>query len=354
MSFRRLSICFLTPLSDVSSSDRMFLTVSASFWLNPGAFDSRIISDRKFFTVSLEYAMYGVVVGRCSAGDDDDDAAAAAGAAAGGLTAVSANSAAMLGPGRAAAGGGVLLVSLLRVGAGVPSGVGGFGEVRGIESGCISGTGPTVADFAELLRAPRFGAGTMIAGTTGSGCLLRDLDAGLAGGGRDAGLAGSVGGLTRPLLRDLDFDFAFGAAGAGVAGAGVAGGPTGSGCLLRDLAGLADAARLGSALGPAGAGTVLSIATCERFILFIAASLLSLGLISSMPAGGGPPPGGGGGGCTEPFLFFIASALLSLLILAPAAGGGGGGGCHPFAAILSSSFPLCSRDLPRFNFSTFS
>ena len=341
MSFRRLSICFLTPLSDVSSSDRMFLTVSASFWLNPGAFDSRIISDRKFFVVSLEYAMYGVVVGRCSAGDDDDDAAAAAGAAAGGLTAVSANSAAMLGPGRAAAGGGVLLVSLLRVGAGVPSGVGG-------------GTGPTVADFAELLRAPRFGAGTMIAGTTGSGCPLRDLDAGLAGGGRDAGLAGSVGGLTRPLLRDLDFDFAFGVAGAGVAGAGVAGGPTGSGCLLRDLAGLADAARLGSALGPAGAGTVLSIATCERFILFIAASLLSLGLISSMPAGGGPPPGGGGGGCTEPFLFFIASALLSLLILAPAAGGGGGGGCHPFALIVSSSFPLRSVDLPRRNFSTFS
>ena len=353
MSFRRLSICFLTPLSDVSSSDRMFLTVSASFWLNPGAFDSRIISDRKFFVVSLEYAMYGVVVGRCSAGDDDDDAAA--GAAAGGLTAVSANSAAMLGPGRAAAGGGVLLVSLLRVGAGVPSGVGGFGEVRGIVSGCISGTGPTVADFAELLRAPRFGAGTMIGGTTGSGCLLRDLDAGLAGGGRDAGLAGSVGGLTSPWLRDLDFDFAFGVAGAGVAGvAGVAGGPTGSGCLLRDLAGLADAARLGSALGPAGAGTVLSIATCERFILFNAASLLSLGLIGSMPAGGGPPPGGGGGGCTEPFLLFIASALLSLLTLAPAAGGGGGGGCHPFAAILSSSFPLCSRDLPRFNFSTLS
>ena len=292
--------------------------------------------------------MYGVVVGRCSAGDDDDDAAAAAGAAAGGLTAVSANSAAMLGPGRAAAGGGVLLVSLLRVGAGVPSGVGGFGEVRGIVSGCISGTGPTVADFAELLRAPRFGAGTMIAGTTGSGCLLRDLDVGLAGGGWDAGRSG----LADPWLRDLDFDFAFGVAGAGVAG--VAGGPTGSGCLLRDLAGLADAARLGSALGPAGAGTVLSIATCERFILFNAASLLSLGLIGSMPAGGGPPPGGGGGGCTEPFLFFIASALLSLLILAPAAGGGGGGGCHPFAAILSSSFPLCSRDLPRFNFSTFS
>ena len=117
--------------------------------------------------------MYGVVVGRCSAGDDDDDAAAAAG----GLTAVSANSAAKLGPGSAAgaggaaAGGGVLLVSLLRVGAGVPSGVGGFGEVRGIECGCISDTGPTVADFAELLRAPRFGAGAMIVGTTGS--LLR-------------------------------------------------------------------------------------------------------------------------------------------------------------------------------------
>jgi hypothetical protein len=98
----------------------------------------------------------------------------------------------------------------------------------------------------------------------------------------------------------------------------------------------------------------LSPPTCERCILFNAASLLSLGLIGSMPAGGGPPPGGGGGGCTEPFLFFIASALLSLLTLAPAAGGGGGGGCHPFAAILSSSFPLCSRDLPRFNFSTFS
>jgi hypothetical protein len=107
-------------------------------------------------------------------------------------------------------------------------------------------------------------------------------------------------------------------------------------------------------LGPAGAGTVLSIATCERFILFNAASLLSLGLIGSMPAGGGPPPGGGGGGCTEPFLLFIASALLSLLILAPAAGGGGGGGCHPFALIVSSSFPLCSVDLPRRNFSTFS
>jgi hypothetical protein len=107
-------------------------------------------------------------------------------------------------------------------------------------------------------------------------------------------------------------------------------------------------------LGPAGAGTVLSIATCERFILFIAASLLSLGMIGSMPAGGGPPPGGGGGGCTEPFLLFIASALLSLLILAPAAGGGGGGGCHPFALIVSSSFPFCSVDLPRRNFSTFS
>ena len=344
----------------MSSSARMVLTVSASFWLNPGAFDSRITSDRKFFLVRLEYAMYGVVVGRCSAGDDDDDAAAAA---AGGLTAVSANSAAMLGPGSAAGaggaagGGGVLLVSLLRIGAGEPSGVGGFGEVRGRVGGCIIGTGPIVTDFAELLRAPRFGAGTMIAGTTGSGCLLRDLDsgAGLAGGGWDAGLAGGGGGLAGPWLRDLDFDFAFGVAGAGVVGvAGVAGGPTGSGCLLRDLAGLADAARLGSALGPAGAGTVLSIATCERFILFIAASLLSIGLIGSMPAGGGPPPGGGGGGCTEPFLFFIASALLSLLILAPAAGGGGGGGCHPFALIVSSSFPLCSVDLPRRNFSTFS
>ena len=288
-------------------------------------------------------------MGCCSAGDDDDDAAAAAaGAAAGagaGLTAVSANSAAMEGPCSAA--GGALLVSLLRTGTGVPSGLGGFGEVRGRVGGCV-------ADFAELLRAPRFGTGTMIVGTIGSGCLLRDLDVGLAGGGWDAGLSGSVGGLTRPLLRDLDFDFAFGVAGADVAGAGVAGGPTGSGCLLRDLAGLADAARPGSALGPAGAGTVLSIATCDRFILFIAASLLSLGLISSMPAGGGPPPGGGGGGCTEPFLRFIASALLSLLILAPAAGGGGGGGCHPFAAILSSSFPLCSRDLPRRNFSTLS
>ena len=325
----------------------MVLTVSASFWLNPGAFDSRITSDRKFFLVSLEYAMYGVVVGRCSAGDEDDDAAAAGAAAGPGLTAVSANSAAMVGPGSAA--GGALLVSLLRIGAGVSSGLGGFGEVRGRVGGCIT-AGPTVADFAELLRAPRFGAGTMIAGTTGSGCLLRDLvsDAALPGGGWDAGRSGLAG----PWLRDLDFDFAFGVAGAGVAG--VAGGPTGSGCLLRDLAGLANAARLGSALGPAGVGTVLSIATCDRFILFVAASLLSLGLISSMPAGGGPPPGGCGGGCTEPFLRFIASALLSLLILAPAAGGGGGGGCHPFAAILSSSFPLCSRDLPRRNFSTLS
>ena len=109
--------------------------------------------------------MYGVVVGRCSAGDDDDDAAAAGAAAGPGLTAVSANSAAMVGPG-SAAGGGALLVSLLRIGVGVPSGVGGFGEVRGRVGGCITDTGPTVADFAELLRAPRFGAGAMIVGTT--------------------------------------------------------------------------------------------------------------------------------------------------------------------------------------------
>ena len=105
-------------------------------------------------------------MGCCSAGDDDDDAAAAVAGAGAGLTAVSANSAVMVGPGSAAGAGGVLLVILLRSGAGVPSGVGGFGEVRGRVCGCITDTGPTVADCADLLRAPRFGAGAMIVGTT--------------------------------------------------------------------------------------------------------------------------------------------------------------------------------------------
>ncbi len=86
------------------------------------------------------------------------------------------------------------------------------------------------------------------------------------------------------MLRDLDFAF-------GVAGAvGAAGGPTGSGCLLLDLAGLADAARLGSNLGAPGAGSIFGVwspPASERCILFNAASLLSLALIGSMPAGGG-------------------------------------------------------------------
>ena len=229
-------------------------------------------------------------MGCCSAGDDDDAAAAASGAGVGGLLVVSANSAVIL-----TLSAGVLLLSLLRVGTGRadPSGVGGSGAVGCRSGGCITETGPTLADDgpAEALRPLRVaGAGATIVGTTPPLPWLLDLAAGVgSAGGADAGRWG-LDGLR---LRDLDFDFAFGVAGAGVAGAGVAGGPTGSGCLLLDLAGLAglaDAARFGSNLGAAGAGSILGVwspPASERLILFNAASLLSLALIGSMPAGGG-------------------------------------------------------------------
>ena len=155
------------------------------------------------------------------------------------------------------------------------------------------------------------------------------------------------------MLRDLDFDFDF-----ALAGVGVAGGPTGSGSLLLDLAGLADAARFGSNLGAAGGGSILGAGMPRLsaiFILFNSASLMSLTLADSVYACGGG--GIGGVGCSEPFLLLIATALGSLAILAPAAGGGGGGGgaCPPFALIVSSSARfLRSIDLPRRIFSTFS
>jgi hypothetical protein len=112
-----------------------------------------------------------------------------------------------------------------------------------------------------------------------------------------------------------------------------------------------------------GAGSIFGawlLLGTDTVLLFIAAALLSLSLIGSMPAGGG---GGSGGGpfpntvsssfgclgcldlprCNLP----ICSCRLGFFIAAaPAPGGGGGGFCCCGSAAMSS--PLGYRGLPAF------
>ena len=150
---------------------------------------------------------------------------------------------------------------------------------------------------AERLRSLRgTGAGTVIRGTVGAVSfrplllLDFDFDSGVAAAGSDAA-RGARFGL---LLRDLDIDAD--ASRAAAADDAAAGGPGGSGPLLLDLAGFAEAAGFDSNLNVIGVGSIFgawSPLGTDAVLRFIASALLSFGLIGSMPAGGGGGPGGG-------------------------------------------------------------
>ena len=164
-----------------------------------------------------------------------------------------------------------------------------------------------------------------------------DFDSGVATAGSDAARGARFGLMLRDLAIDVDASRAAAADDDDAA----AGGPGGSSFLLLDHAGFADAARFDSNLDAMGVGSIFgawSPLGTDAVLRFIAAALLSFGLIGSMPAGGGGGPGGGPFALTviSPFrcadlprcnLLIVSRRLGFAFIAAAPAPGGGGGGC---------------------------